>query len=323
MADDNLLLNAIQTGANIGNMRVMRQERMMELQSQEALRQIQERHLAAQADMLSYNLDQAKADKAKEDADLQKADMMHKVLTETVDPGDKTPEEVNQLATQATDDWLVRNNPKAALKVANARFLMSKPEIAQQTIQSRENIATGRNAVSLQNAQTNAEARKYSADQHLAATVARLKEGGMGHEAATTFAEKVNNWRDQQAQAEEEGDLDTAASFGMKIQDAYKHMRMTHPDQSQTIQLKNLQAEANKAYGEWVAGGMKNKKLEAEVIRTRKALADAQGGGGAEPATNGPAANLKLKVGTKYRNAKGEERTYGGVDDQGNPIWTK
>lgn len=50
MAND--LLTGMQVGAGIGNMRVQQQERMMQLRAQMAMQAVQERQLAAQADML-------------------------------------------------------------------------------------------------------------------------------------------------------------------------------------------------------------------------------------------------------------------------------
>lgn len=66
-------LQGLQIGANIGNMRVAQQERMMQLRSQAALNAIHERQLAAQADMLAQHaqLYRAQIDKM-EDAQKQK-----------------------------------------------------------------------------------------------------------------------------------------------------------------------------------------------------------------------------------------------------------
>jgi hypothetical protein len=131
--DENFGAN-LARGASIGNMQVMQAERAQQLRSEEALRMVQERHLAAQADQLAYNLQQAQAEKAKEDQDLQTADLIHHTMTETTDA---TPEQ----ATQATDQWLINRNPKAAMKIGQARFLMSKPELAQEALQTKENVA--------------------------------------------------------------------------------------------------------------------------------------------------------------------------------------
>ncbi len=131
-------------GAAVGNMQVQQRERMIELQGQEALRMVQERHLAAQADAIANKLQEAQAEKVKEDQDLATADLVHKTLTETIDPGDKSPEEVSSMATKATDDWLVQHNPALARKVGRARTALAATGLSQEKLQTQEDIATTR-----------------------------------------------------------------------------------------------------------------------------------------------------------------------------------
>lgn len=144
MADDNLLLNAIQTGANIGNMRVMRQERIMELQSQEALRRVQERHLAAQVDMLTQKTQQEAKDQAEVDTGLKGADLMYQTLTETTPPmikadgTEETPEEKSQRVRGQVNQWMATKYPKAAEVYANAVNKLGKSALDEATMTLRE-----------------------------------------------------------------------------------------------------------------------------------------------------------------------------------------
>lgn len=278
-------------GASVANMAAQRQERMMQLRAQAAMQAVQERQIAQEVDMRSQLFQKQMAEDAQDKADtaayasILREQMDHATASASMS-AQETGEPVNLQKIQAdvvasTLPGFAAKNPRAALKFANA----VKPVMQEQASLERAQIlAQG----ALQRAQVGAESRKsiaeqanetkrYVADQHTAAMVARLKQNGVGHEAATTFALNVNNWREQQAQAEEEGDLDAAAKFGLMIQDAYKAQSMAHPNPTTTLRIKNLQAEATKAYGEWVASGMRNKKLAAEVERTRKALEDAAG----------------------------------------------
>lgn len=301
----------------------------MQLRSEEALRAVQERHLAAEADMLAYNLQTAREEKAKDDAALQTHRDMYTALTETAPPlpgMEGNPQADAEAKQRIADQWLVNNRPTAAQRVAVARYWMQRPEAAEAALQERLQAAQIRAGAQTQVAETRAEATKYSADQRTAATIERLKRSGMGHDAATTFAGNVNEWREQQAQAEAEGDLERAASFGQRIQDAYEHLNRTHPDASQTLHIKNLQATAQAAYKAYLDTGMKNKKLKEEWERAQKALEGVKplpSQTQSLPPTAGassPSPLPEFQVGHTYEDAQGRKRIYRGMKD-GKRVW--
>lgn len=118
-------------GAQIGNMQVQQRERMIELQGQEALRRVQERHLAAQADALAYQLQQAQADKAEQDKVLQIADVTHQTMVSKLVSQGMPQATAEEKATQATDTWMANSYPKVAVAVGNARATLAKSKLEE------------------------------------------------------------------------------------------------------------------------------------------------------------------------------------------------
>lgn len=274
MADDNLLLNAIQTGANIGNMRVMRQERMMELQSQEALRQIQERHLAAQAQMLDYNLQQAQAEKAQDDKALQDYQLLRTTLHETAPdlPG-MTPEESAQKKEDIALQTLITKRPAVGLRVAQAQLMASKPEQFQQQLKSREEIAAENNATRIQNTQTRLEGTKYTADKRFQAAQDRLNSPtATGSSAAGKYGNELRASRLRLQAAYDTGDMDSIMEEEQFLKDVQGYMEKTHPDKSAVTRSTMLMSKWRETYKAYLAG---DRKLKPEVDRLEGELAKA------------------------------------------------
>lgn len=120
-------------GAQVGNMMALRAERQQQLQSEAALRAVQERHLAAQADQLAWQLKQAQEQKVKDDIDLQ----THQLFTGKLVEAGLPPAE----AQSTMNDWLANRNPKLAKDVGQAQYWMDRPEMAQAKLASQEKIA--------------------------------------------------------------------------------------------------------------------------------------------------------------------------------------
>lgn len=279
-------------GAQMGNMMALRAQRQQELQSEAALRAVQERHLAAQTEQIAYNLQQAQADKAKEDQDLATADLLHHTLTETTDA---TPEQ----ATQAVDQWLLTKNPKVALKVGQARMMMAKPELAQEALKTREEIA-----------QTRAGATVQAAQIHADATAKRLGAAGMPMDAAGKFSAQLAGLRKQAADAYDAGDDEAASTAEQGIKDMWTYMDRTHPNVVRNLHAKNLQATASAAYKAYLDSGMKNKKLKAEWERAQEALQTAptqeegNGSSATPPAPSAATDQFKKSSGFKIKVIK-------------------
>ncbi len=106
-------LQGIQTGATVGNLMAQRQERMMELRSQEALRQIQERQIAQEIDQRSQIFAQKQQEDQQDTSDLMAA---QSIYHEQIDSG-KSPEQ----AQAFIDAGLAFKNPRALQKVTKAR----------------------------------------------------------------------------------------------------------------------------------------------------------------------------------------------------------
>ncbi len=133
-------LQGIQTGATVGNLMAQRQERMMELRSQEALRHIQERQIAQEIDQRAQIFAQKQQQDQQDTADLMAA---HSLYKETLDrstaqlseAGNLTPETFHQSQQQAqdlVDSGLSLKNPSAALKVGKAREAISKAQMEER-----------------------------------------------------------------------------------------------------------------------------------------------------------------------------------------------
>lgn len=241
-------------GAEVGNMLALRRERAQQLQSEAALRAVQERHLAAQADQIAYNLQQAQADKAKEDQDLATASLLHHTLTETTDT---TPEQ----AAQATDQWLLNKNPKLALKVGQARMMLARPEMAQAALESKEKVA-----------EIQADARKYAVDKRTEMLQQKLQGAGLQLEASGKFANRVVTLERQAREAREAGDDQAADDAEREVQLMHEDLARTHPNAARVLKQRMLQNKASEAYKQFLATGMKNKKLKEEADRTQAEL---------------------------------------------------
>jgi len=328
-------------GAQVGNMQVMQQERMMQLRGQEALRIIQERHLAAQADQIAYNLAQAKAEKAKEDADLQMADEIHHTLTETVDPGDKTPEEVSAEATKATDEWLLNRNPKLALKVGQARAVLAKPELAQAGLETKEKIAQAQQAGALQRTQARVEGQQGVADtradaaRDVAETAAEARtkaaeiRGKFGVDIARTRADHLAVADEGYKKAVAAGDVELANHY-LDLEHKISTSTHTQPlDQASRKEIDSIykQIDAIKERTDSMPDetGLFSKSPNSKKAQLLKQVEDLKEEARKIVSAKGKTASVipapKLVVGAKYKNAKGETRIYGGLDADGKAIW--
>lgn len=282
MADE--FLSGVQIGGNLANLGQMRAERMMQLRAQAALQAVQERHLAAQAAQISQQVEFAAAKKAKEDEDLANFESTRKAMTEFTDWGDTPPDQVNQHATQAALTSLLGRNPELALKIAVAQGAVEKPELAQQALQTRENIAQTQQAGALQRTQlrgeqlqqaseTRAEATKYAADQRLKGVQQRLQNAGFGLEAAGKYAQQIATLTSQRRDAEEEGDAEKADAIDAQIANMNKYLSAVHPDKLSNMEGTALMTRHNKAF-QAALDAPRNKALQEQYVKAKQELDD-------------------------------------------------
>lgn len=239
----------------------------MELRSEDALRQVQERHLAAQADQIAQAAQFAAQDRQKMLGDLQMADTIHKTLTETVDPGDKSPEEVSALATQATDDWLLRNNPKAALLVGQARTWMAKPEQFQQTQATRMGVAQLGAESRLGVAQIGAQSREKIASSRAPNGYAPSvsEKDAMALQRAADAVDKA--YADPASTPE---DIARVEKYESDLRGA---MERQHPDKMAVQEVQALRTELGTVLKEYWSGG-RDPKLVPEIERLKGEIRD-------------------------------------------------
>ncbi len=264
-------------GASVGNMIAQQRERQQELASEQALRAVQERHLAAQADQISYALQQKKEQDVKDEIDLQTGAVLH---TQLVDSG-VAPDEANGVV----NDWMGRRNPDLLKKVATAQFMAEKPEIAQQALASRQAIAQGHDVAKVQ-----------------AATIGASSRNPKGY--APSVSEKdalaMQNADDAVDKAYAVGDateIDRAEKFRDNLQ---KGLERQHPDQVNLEGIKAIRNELGTVLKEYWSGG-RDEKLVPEINRLKEQIKEAtkkQAVGGATPA---PAAAASAAPVTRFK----------------------
>lgn len=286
-------LQGLQIGANIGNMRVAQQERMMQLRSQAALNAIHERQLAAQADMLAQHaqLYRAQIDKMEDaqkqkTADLAAANDLYHYHTEV---GGLDPDEASRNVIGA----MTFKNPDLAKEMAGTYETLQKAKTAGQPTQHQQDLLDlGKQRLDLQKqTQTRLEKRETRLDdrEKRIASYAPIKEE----------IRQINGQIQSLTRQRDKIPTDVGA---------------LGPGQHGNT-ISRMQISAN------IAG------LREKVLKLTKQMTDAgvppediEGMGEGEPAA--PAApKLQLKVGSRYRNSEGDERVYRGQDDEGNPIW--
>ncbi len=121
-------LQGIQTGATVGNLMAQRQERMMELRSQEALRQIQERQIANEAslvDQRSQLIQQQVAQAQKDQADTQANAIQWQSDIKT---GKYTPDQADDVAIRR----MLMINPTLGEKQAKSLLELRKSKLEGQ-----------------------------------------------------------------------------------------------------------------------------------------------------------------------------------------------
>lgn len=300
-------------GAQIGNMRVAQQERMMQLRSQAALNAIHERQLAAQADMLAQHasLYRQQADKLEEAqkqeaADLAASNDLFHYDTEVMglDPDTALQNRISVMSVK---------NPALAQKMAGAYLTVKKAQnpggAGTPEFTPRVETIEG----------PDGPLNVFRKSPHNST----LLPDRAGPTSATPVRDENNNVLGYTIPgANGPHLLPKSPASQMAPADKAEMTHLYKTIDNIDTELRKLPAAANQSDAD-VAERERLVGLKEQATRRLRAFQNLKPGA-APQARQTPAAvapKLELKVGVRYRNKEGDERVYRGKDEDGNPIW--